>query len=91
LGAKTLSDDYSQKKEIEAVEGIVHLDMLGCYGFGKGLMKLEITFVSDNSVTFTANGIEYTVTSDTLAEITEQEVGNGIAQYDRLIVQCFLK
>ncbi len=91
LGAKTLSDDYSQKKEIEAVEDIVHLDMLGCYGFGKGVMQLEVKSVEDSSVTFTADGTEYTVTPDTLVEITEQEVGNGIAQHDRLIVQCFLK
>lgn len=91
LGAKTLSDDYAQKKEIEAVEGIVYLDMLGCYGFGKGVMQLEVKSVEDNSVTFTADGTEYTVTPDTLAEITEGEAGNGIAEYDRLIIQCFLK
>ena len=91
LGAKTLSDDYSQKKEIEAVEGIVHLDMLGCYGFGKGVMQLEVKSVEDSSVTFAADGAEYTVTPDTLAEITKQEAGNGIAEYDRLIIQCFLK
>ena len=91
LGAKTFSDDYSQKKEIEAVEGIVHLDMLGCYGFGKGVMQLEVKSVEDNSVTFTADGTEYTVTPDTLAEITEGKAGNGIAEYDRLIIQCFLK
>lgn len=91
LGAKTISDDYTQKKEIEAVEGIVHLDMLGCYGFGKGVMRLEISSVGDNSVTFTADGTEYTVTPDTLAEITKQEAGNGIAEYDRLIIQCFMK
>lgn len=91
LGAKTFSDDYSQKKEIEAVEGIVHLDMLGCYGFGKGVMQLEVKSVEDSSVTFAADGAEYTVTPDTLAEITKQEAGNGIAEYDRLIIQCFLK
>ncbi len=91
LGAKTISEDYTQKKEIEATEGEIYLDMLGCYGFGKGLMKLEITSVTDNAVTFTANGNEYTVTPETLAEITQQENGNGIAEYDRLVIQCFLK
>ena len=91
LGSKALSDDYSQKKEIEAVEGIVRLDMLGCSGFRKGVMRLEVKSVEDSSVTFAADGTEYTVTPDTLAEITEQEAGNGIAEYDRLIIQCFLK
>jgi len=91
LGAKTPSDDYSQKKEIEAVEGVVHLDMLGCYGFGKGIMRLEIVSVGENSVTFTAGETEYTVTPDTLVEITDEEVGNGTIEYDRLIIKCFLK
>ena len=91
LGAKTLSDDYSQKKEIEAVEGIIHLDMLGCYGFGKGVMQFEVMSVDDSFVTLVADGTEYTVTPDTLVEITEGETGNGIAEYDRLIIQCFLK
>jgi len=91
LGARELSDEYYQKKDVEALEGIVYLDMSGCGGFGKGVMQLEITGVGDDSVVFKAGDAQYTVTPDTLAEITAQETGSGIAGYDRLIIRCFLK
>ncbi len=91
LGTKTLLDDYVQKKELEAVEGIIYLETLGCYGFGKGVMQLEVISVGDDFVTFKVADTEYTVTPKNFAEITTQEVGNGIAEYDRLIIQCFMK
>lgn len=36
LGAADASDDYVQKKEIEAEEGVFSFSTLGCGGFGKG-------------------------------------------------------
>ena len=91
LGTKTISDDYMQKKEIEASEGIVYLDVLGCNGFGTGIMQLEIIAVDESSVTFIANEKEYCVTSNTVVELKQQEVGNGIAEYDIITIQCFFK
>ena len=91
LGAKIFSEDYTQKKEIEAIEGIVHLDMIGCYGFGKGLKKLEVTSVTDHAVTFVAKGKEYLITPENIVEITEETVHNGAVEYDRLIIRCVMK
>lgn len=91
LGANTISDDYMQKKELEAYEGIVYLELLGCSGFGKGIMQFEITSVDDTGVSLIAKGEEYHVTPDTLVELSQQQEGNGISEYDRIMIQCFLK
>lgn len=91
LGAPSVSDDYIQKKEIEANEGAVHLDMIGCCGFQKGIMELEILSVEDSTVTISANGKQYKLTPEERIEIVDSDLSDGIGQYDTLIIQCIMK
>ena len=91
LGAPSVSDDYIQKKEIEANEGAVHLDMIGCCGFQKGIMELEILSVADSTVTISANGKQYKLTPEERIEIIDSDLSDGIGQYDTLIIQCIMK
>lgn len=91
LGAPSVSDDYIQKKEIEANEGVVRLDMIGCYGFQKGIMELEILSVEDSTVTISANGKQYKLTPEERIEIVDSDLSDGIGQYDTLIIQCIMK
>ncbi len=91
LGAKSVSDEYMQKKEIEASEGTLHLDVIGCYGFGKGIMELDVKTVEDNTVVFSANETEYVITPEKVVELSEEAVENGSAEYDRLIIRCIMK
>lgn len=91
LGAPSVSDDYIQKKEIEANEGVVHLDMIGCCGFQKGIMELEILSVADSTVTISANGKQYKLTPEERIEIIDSDLSDGIGQYDTLIIQCIMK
>lgn len=91
LGAPSVSDDYIQKKEIEANEGAVHLDMIGCCGFQKGIMELEILSVADSTVTISANGKQYKLTPEERIEIIDSDLLDGIGQYDTLIIQCIMK
>ncbi len=91
LGAPSVSDDYIQKKEIEANEGVVYLDMIGCYGFQKGIMELEILSVEDSTVTISANGKQYKLTPEERIEIVDSDLSDGIGQYDTLIIQCIMK
>ncbi|MGN0115134.1 MAG: hypothetical protein ACI396_07380, partial [Acutalibacteraceae bacterium] len=91
LGAQSVSDDYIQKKEIEATEGTMRLDMLGCYGFQKGIMELEIVSVGEKSVTVSVAGKEYVITPEERAEITDRKLLNGGSEYDTLILQCIMK
>lgn len=91
LGAPSVSDDYIQKKEIEANEGAVHLDMIGCCGFQKGIMELEILSVEDSTVTISANGKQYKLTPEERIEIIDSDLSDGIGQYDTLIIQCIMK
>ena len=91
LGAPSVSDDYIQKKEIEANEGAVHLDMIGCGGFQKGMMELEILSVEDSTVTISANGKQYKLTPEERIEIIDSDLSDGIGQYDTLIIQCIMK
>ena len=87
----SVSDDYIQKKEIEANEGVVHLDMIGCCGFQKGIMELEILSVADSTVTISANGKQYKLTPEERIEIIDSDLSDGIGQYDTLIIQCIMK
>ena len=91
LGAQSASDDYMQKKEIEADEGTVYLDMIGCYGFQKGVMELEIVSVAEDTVTVSIAGKEYVITPEKPAEISCRKLVNGICEFDKLILQCFMK
>lgn len=91
LGTQSASDDYMQKKEIEADEGTVYLDMIGCYGFQKGVMELEIVSVAEDTVTVSIAGKEYVITSENPAEISCRKIVNGICEFDKLILQCFMK
>ena len=91
LGTENESDDYMQKKEIEAIEGTVELDVLGCYGFQNGIMELDITSVGKESITVTAAQKEYVITPESRAEIVDSALANGIRQYDTLILECIVK
>ena len=91
LGADSIDKEYMQKKEIEAEEGVVYLDVIGCPGFGKGIRELEVISVLKAEVTLKANGIEYVLTSENMVEIAEEMIHNGIVEYDRLIIRCIMK
>ena len=80
-----------QKKEIEADEGTVYFDMIGCYGFQKGVMELEIVSVAEDTVTVSIAGKEYVITPEKPAEISCRKLVNGICEFDKLILQCFMK
>lgn len=61
LGAADASDDYVQKKEIEAEEGVFSFSTLGCGGFGKGSDVFEILAVGENSARLRIDKTEYNV------------------------------
>lgn len=91
LGAEHASDVYAQTGEIEASEGIVGLDVLGCDGFRQGVMEFQILSVTENGALVSVGGTEYAVTSLERAEIQESRTVDGACQYDTLILQCVLK
>ena len=91
LGAEHASDVYAQTGEIEASEGIVGLDVLGCDGFRQGVMEFQILSVTENGASVSVGGTEYAVTPLKRAEIQESRTVDGACQYDTLILQCVLK
>lgn len=91
LGAHSVSDDYMQSKELEAEKGTVRLDAIGCYGFQKGVMEFEIVSVENDAVTVLIKGKEYVVTPDKPTEIFCKKDVNGICEFDKLILKCYMK
>ena len=91
LGAKSVSDDYIQKKELEIEKGTVRLDAIGCHGFHKGVAKLEIVSAENDTVTILVKEKEYIITPDKPAEIFCKKFVNGICEFDKLIIQCYMK
>ncbi len=94
LGAKQLSEDYLQKKEIPAMPGMQRLDLLGCGGFGKGHQELDILSVEETAVTLRFAQTQYTVTPQQRAEIhfdAGLSILSGISEFDTVLIQCFMK
>ncbi|MCR4889675.1 MAG: protein phosphatase 2C domain-containing protein [Ruminococcus sp.] len=91
LGAADLSDDYLQKNEIEAYAGTVRLDMVGCRGFNKGIMKFDILDVQDDLITISFNGNECEISPTERAEIVTKDLVDGIAQFDTILLQYIKK
>ena len=87
LGKKSDSENYKQEKEIEVRKCIVHLDEIGCCGFGKGVMEFEITSVANNIITFLLNGKKYVIAPEGTVNIRENSVGES----DWLIIKCIMK
>lgn len=91
FGAKSVSDDYIQRKEIEVEKGTVQLDAIGCHGFQRGVAELEIVSVAEDTVTVSIAGKEYVITPEKPAEISCRKLVNGICEFDELIIQCYMK
>lgn len=91
LGAADASDDYVQKKEIEAEEGIFSFSTLGCGGFGKGSDVFEILAVGENSARLRIDKTEYNVSPSERIVIEKQKQNGDVCEYDTLIIQCILK
>ena len=91
LGAADASDDYVQKKEIEAEEGVFSFSTLGCGGFGKGSDVFEILAVGENSARLRIDKTEYNVSPSERIVIEKQKQNGDACEYDTLIIQCILK